>query len=428
MHMAASVEGRSGPLATRGLAAWLGVALAAPTVCQSAPADEYAWDRMEAALLQLRKDDMEVKRDIAEDAFQVFAPIFDLPPGRDPRDAQDAVDDLRHWIQAEKDEWSSTRLLRRLLRRDKPVLDPLYRDALRSFSPNLRWEGVRWFRDHKNTEALPDLERVWGSEDRPWVQEDLLAGLASHGSDRFFEEFLHLTRSNDVDLAIAALRALGTLGDERAVPALLEATSRDYMDIRVAAIQALEPWTKEPLVLSALLNLSRSSDPPIQIAAVSVLASADSTEAEGRLAELVLSKGDTYVRAEAAEGLADFGGDIVLPTLLEVLHQPFEEDDSSLYLRVMDGLINIDDPSVLDALVDVDFSDVPSLASRFQELRDTLGRDRDVYMGTVRFTTSCSLTVIPTDPSDPRSRVILPTPGMDTARCWEAPGVVGDPE
>jgi HEAT repeat protein len=429
MHMAAGIQGRYGLLAARALVAWLAVAtLAAPTVCQSAPADEYAWDRMDAALFHLRKDDSEVKRDIAEDAFQIFAPLFDLPPGHDRRDAQYVVDDLRHWIGTERDEWCSTRLLRSLGRREGAVLDPLYGDALRSFSPNLRWEGVRWFRDHRNTGALPDLERVWAGEDRPWVQVDLLAVLASHGSDRYFEEFLHLTQSDDPDLATAALRALGTLGDARAVPALLEATSRDYREIRIAAIHALESWIAEPQVLSALLNLSRSSDPPIQIAAVRALASSRSPEVAGRLAEIVLSKGDTQVRAEAAEGLADFDGDIVLLTLLEVLHQPFDEDDTSLYLRVMDGLMNIDDPSVLDAIVDLDFSGTSYLASRLEELRESLGRDRAALMRGLRITTGCSLTAIPTDPSDPRSRVITPTPGIETARCWEAPGVAGDPE
>src|SRR5882672_2093380 len=221
----------------------------------SAPSDEYSWDRMEASVRNLRTDDSEVKLDIAKDAYQIFAPLTDLPPGRDEADARGVVDDLHHWIRVEKDEWISSSLLRELALREDAVLDPLFVDALSSQSPNLRWAGIRWFRWREGGDVLVTLEDLWPHEDRPWVQADLIAALALRGSTRRIDDFLDLTGSDDPALAEAAIQAVGGLEEPRAVPILTRIARSGPDELRVAAVEALAPWSDEPPVLEMLLDL-----------------------------------------------------------------------------------------------------------------------------------------------------------------------------
>src|SRR5262245_48886426 len=191
-------------------------AFAAP--CAALVPDEHSWDRMEAALQNLEGDDAEVKRDIAEDGYSIFAILFDPPPGRDSQDVGRVIEDLRYWVRAEKDEWVSTTLLGSLELHDGEELEPLFLDALGSLSPNLRWAGVQWYTDCFNPEAREKLEAIWPSEDRPWVRLDLISALAFQASDRYIDDFLALARSDDAALAGEAIRALSALRDPRAMP------------------------------------------------------------------------------------------------------------------------------------------------------------------------------------------------------------------
>src|SRR6266581_2454881 len=394
----------------------------------SAPSDEYSWDRMEAAIQNLRTDDNEVKRDIAQDAYQTFAPLFDLPPGRDEMDARRVVDDLRHWVRVEKDEWISTSLLRDLDLREDEVLDPLFADALSSQSPNLRWAGIRWFKWREDGDVLATLEDLWPHEDRPWVQADLIAALALRGSMRRIDDFLDLTASDDPALAQAAIEVVGGLMEPRAVPVLTRIARSGPDDLRAAAVDALAPWSDEPPVLELLLDLSRTAETTVRGAAIRTMGTSTSPLVGERLKALALSSEDTWLRAVAADSLTKIDPGASVPVLLEILHRPATEDDSSLRSAALRALMDIDDPSVLEAISDLDVPADRMVAGELETLRESLARDRETKQKTIIISSGCSLGVIHTDPSDPRTRVLVPPPDLRTLRCWEGPGVAGDPE
>jgi len=397
--------------------------------CAACVPDEHSWDRMEAALQNLGTADTEVKRDIAEDAYQIFAPLFDLPPGRDEKDVQDVVADLRHWVTIEKDDWISTRLLQDLKIHDDAALEPLFLDALKGLSPNLRWSGILWFSEHADPEVLPELEYIWRHEDRSWVQADLITALALHGSNRYVDEFRDLARSDDPALAEAAIDALGLLAEARAAPVLVRIATKGPSGVRVAAIRALAAWSNDPETLEVLLGLSRSADRVAQAAAVRTLASSTSPDASERVRVLTLSHGEPSVRLAAAESLTTLDRAGAVPVLVEILHEPAGDDDSFLHSAIIRTLMDIDDPSILEALADVDLPGDSSLARDMDMLRESLGRDRSSRGKTIIISTDCSFGgVISRDPSDPRTRVIVPPPGLQTLRCWQYPGVAGDPE
>jgi hypothetical protein len=90
--------------------------------------------------------------------------------------------------------------------------------------------------------------------------------------------------------------------------------------------------------------------------------------------------------------------------------------------------MDIDDPSVLEAISDLDVPADRMVAGELEMLRESLARDRETKEKTIIISSGCSLGFVHTDPSDPRTRVLVPPPGLRTLRCWEGPGVAGDPE
>lgn len=388
---------------------------------------EAAWREMEDSLRVLATGDALEKRDLAEDAFTFLKPLFDGHPGHDDEDVARVIGSLRRLLRAEKDDWIMTRVLNDLVFRDASALEPLFLDASRNLSPNLRWCGIRWFSDHWSADALPELEDAWRHEERPWVRVDLVAALARHGSLEHLDDFIDLARGRNLDLALAGIQALATLQDERAIPVLAEIAKSGPGGARPEAVEALADWPDDPAALEAVLRASRSGDPEIQARAARSLASFPGPEAEDRLIGLALSGGDPSVRAAAVAGMDGLDPARAISTLVEILREPAREGDSHLHSLVIRKLRDIDDPSILEALSDFvpDGDGFP--ADDLETLRESLTRDRTRHGKTVTISTGCSFSSVITDPQNPGMLAVAPPPGLRSIRCWASPGVAGDP-
>jgi len=196
--------------------------LASLCLGDSTPADRMdSWVPVDEALRILWTGTPAEKRAVAENAYFNLEPLFATDAGNSDRDARRTLESLRSLIRTETDDFITYRLLNELADHDDEILTPLFLDALKSRSPNLRSSAIHWFSEHTDLEALPEMEYAWRHEDRPWVRANLMIALVRHGSRDDTEAFLDLARGKDASLATSAIRALTLIGDPEVVPFLI---------------------------------------------------------------------------------------------------------------------------------------------------------------------------------------------------------------
>jgi len=383
--------------------------------------------RMQAALRILATGDPAARREVADEASERFGVLL-YDPDLDEEDAARVIASLRSLLRVERDDWVAYQLLSRLAELGLDTLTPLFLDALKSASPNLRWCGARWFSSRIDPEALPGLDDAWRNEERPWVQADLMSALVRHGSREHSDDFMRLARGKDASLAGAAVRELALIGDPRVIPflATLARTSRSSTALR--ALDALKLWPDSREALETLLEASRSPRPDFQRHAAWALESFANPAAAARLIALASGHGDSKVRAAALDALKRADSATLVPLTIDILREAPTPENAPLHSAAMGLLRHLDDPSVLPFLASLDFQ---SDAHRFIELlvlRRNLSREREP--GT---------TMEPQAPRDAKEFdfgpdeagtekiVLTPPPSALTIRCWMAPGVPGEP-
>jgi hypothetical protein len=251
--------------------------LTAPAMTSS----EDEWTSMEQALGILWTGDPAVKREVADDAYFRFGPLFGPHPG-DDEDVARILATLTSLIRSEKDDFISYRLLSELSDRDGEILTPLFLEALKSRSANHRGRAIHWFAGHTDPGAPPELEFDWRHEERPWVREDLMIALVRHGFRDDFGGFLDLARGEDAALATAAIRALTLIGEPRVVPFLVRIARATSSSSGLLAVDALARWPDSREALEAVLEASRSPRADFQRHAAAALGRFDGPAAETR--------------------------------------------------------------------------------------------------------------------------------------------------
>src|SRR2546428_10668185 len=338
-----------------------------------------AWAAMEEALRTLGSDTPREKRDLVDEHWDLLKPLFAPHPNHDDRDVERVIDGLRTLIRTERDDWVVTRVLDDLTFRDGQFLQPLFVDALKSRSPNLRWWAIRWFSYGQREDALADLEYAWRHEDRPWVRVDLVGALAHQDAQDHLDEFIELVQGDDSDLAVAAIRALAS-------------------------------WPNEPDALASVLRATQSDDTAIRNAATWRLASFRAPAARARLVDLALSGADLSIRASAVEALGQVEPEVSVPTLVRILRQPAIEGGAYLQRLAIEELMDIDDSSTLDSLSDLKADGDGFPSDDLSKLRVFLGRDRASQGKTTIIFSTCSLSAPVRDPHNPRMLAVNPPP------------------
>src|SRR5213594_3907382 len=121
------------------------LAAAPPAMVAEDSEEENDRAAMRKALRVLWTGDPAAKREIAESAFGSFWPLYEFDPSGDDAEARRALGSLISLIRTERDDFITYRLLGQLAQYNGENLTPLYLEALKSRSPNLRWSGVEWF-------------------------------------------------------------------------------------------------------------------------------------------------------------------------------------------------------------------------------------------------------------------------------------------
>jgi len=332
---------------------------------------------------------------------------------------------------SERDDFISYRLLGELADRDEEILAPLFLDALESPSPNLRWRGIRWFAEHADSEALPDLEYAWRHEERPWVKADLMIALVHQGSRDNSREFLQLARGKDAFLAVAAIRALTMIGDPEVIPFLVKIARTSRSNAGLLALDALARWPDSRTALEAILEASHSPHLDFQRHAAQALGSFDDPAASARACELATAHGDPYVRSTALGALRRADPTVLVPLMLQILRESPTQENTPAQSAAIGVLRDLDDPSILPQLAGLEFAPADSRFHELFWLKAYLGREREepptgARRGIAIGGSRDSDVIL--EEEEPEVLVITPPPAMLTVRCWEYPDVPGDPE
>jgi len=369
----------------------------------------------------------EQKRELAEETLS-WSEYLRSADGED-EDVIHAVEWLRTIVRTEKDDWIVNRLLEYLIAVFNPALDSLYREALKSSSPNARWHAVEWFQSRPDPGVVPLFEELWRSEGRPWARKDLMEALAENGSHKFVKDFRDLAGGKDVSLALAGIEALRTLGNEEFVADLAKLALDGDRSIRPTAVQALANWPESEDALDAVLAASRDEDPTLQGESILALKEFPSEIAATRLLELAGEGLDAQVRHAAVGALEDVRPAGLAELLAEILKEPTCEGNALAQAAALRALHTLDDSSVLPALTTLRPRVGNALAGRLSSLMQFLSRDRAAPVPQAETTTiSCFEGAGGSHFEHREQYFVLPPSGFLTIRCWEYPGVPGDPE
>ncbi len=357
---------------------------------------------LEESLEILAGGDAAARRKVAEEACYRFEALESFPYDRDALDR--IVEELRRLVRREKDGWISMRLVEEIGCHDPHLLMPLYLDALAGPFPNLRWRVYQHLRWVEEPEAVPLLEEAWPGEKRPWVRKDLIRALAWNGSSRYLEDFRSLAEGDDPDLSSAAIGALILLNDQGAIPLLVHLARDGFWWQRREAADALSLAPESPEALAALLDASGDEDPALRRCAVRSLARRGDPVAIARAVAMTLTDPDRDVRQAGLNTL-----------------------DGSSWRSITDGILGttpVDPGGDRDAAEEGILEIVGHLPERASRPNVTLPRRirRDGREPQCVYWPVGGL-----DPDNPRSMRASPPAGERSLRCYQYPGVAGDP-
>lgn len=186
-----------------------------------------------------------------------------------------------------------------------------YRGGLQEFQSGL---ALLWSSDPLERAVGADVLGQLGWQDRAFLEESV-------------DALLGALRDPDQSVVESSIIALGHRASSRAIDAILPFVDHPSSDLRYASVHGLMPH-ETPIVIDALVKLSRDTDRDVRDWATFTLASqfaSDSSTLKAALRERVEDP-DPEVRGEAIVGLARRRDSGVAATILRELRGEFHGD------------------------------------------------------------------------------------------------------
>lgn len=269
----------------------------------SDPEEPDPFAAMRSAVQVLETGRYEAKLLVAEDGWEGWDDLTG-PEDERGRESQEIVESLRAAISAEEDDWIVSVFLENLLLSSGEGLQPVFRDALVHGSPSVRRRAYEYFQDEEaEPETLARLEKAFDGETRWWARVEAIRAIGYQGSANRLRELAVLARGKQLELALAAIEALGGIDDPGVVSALAAVAVGDGETVRrEAALAGIERWGDDPRSVSAALEVSRDPEPRLRERALLALARSEDTRATERIVEVAFS-GEILLRDIAARVL-----------------------------------------------------------------------------------------------------------------------------
>jgi hypothetical protein len=109
----------------------------------------------------LRNGDLHSRRDAAVHAYEWAGRIEQSRQRSEEEARRTVLEPLRALLNSEADTWTLSILLEGLVQDRSGFLMPLYRDALRSPSADVRWRAYRYFSAHEAPDTRPIGRASW---------------------------------------------------------------------------------------------------------------------------------------------------------------------------------------------------------------------------------------------------------------------------
>jgi len=363
-------------------------------------------ERMARILDILRTGSESERRAIGQDAYGM------IPDHIYADDLERFHDPLRQILRDEQDDWIASRVLNALHSwvRD---LQPIFRDASAHASPNRRYQAVSALWHIEEPDDLAHLDSLWPSIDRWWIQAELMENLARFGSEMWIEDFIRLTRSQNIVLADAAIHALSALGGPRGWGAILGLAKDRDGPMRADAVSALRGWPDSVEALRVVLDASRAADPGVRDAGIWALRHFGQEPAKLRLKELVMS------------GTAPEDRVLALLALMEGGTRPWGSAAPELPDDVVRSILvesETDENAVLKVLADGPRRNRDGMGELSLWMGDDDVRVKSCPNGPSE-ACEAPFTWTP-DPGSPSGRIV--SSSGDSVRCWAGPRIEGD--
>ncbi len=214
-----------------------------------------------------------------------------------------------------------TAALRSMLLADKAKAAPIFATAIKGEDAKMRLIALRFLADSGGTEALSGILR-----DLPTLPADVQALVLSMCTDKSaLTAVLPAAKSQDPNVRIAAILALGRIGDASHVPLLLAAaTSANAADQAAArkSLRALRDKESD----AALVSAAQKGEPAQRVEAISALAARHAISANTMFVQQIVDP-DKAVRAAALDALAAIGDIKAIPDLLKLIADAKTTDD-----------------------------------------------------------------------------------------------------
>lgn len=349
----------------------------------------------------------EERQAIVEEVYSNFQPVFSGLEGEDRQSAQEIVKSLRLWLQAEREDWIASRLLAGLATFSSELFNPLFEDALDHRSPNIRWRGIQHFVSQRSAEVLEPLTRIRKREKRRWIRVDTALALACQGSMEALADLRPWMNSDNAELVGAVIGAYATADADVGLEPVLALARKGPESTRARAVAAIKSWPESEMALDALLEISRSEDDGLRGAAIDALVAFDDERAIRAIVDAALDQdfprrgfGPIFALSRAPRSPAIRAALRKASSALEPLWT-----------------------ETLAAVTGVTFEEmIEKGAAGFGESRNRVGGPAPPDKS------ACPFQPLNLDPTLPGDVLISPPEGLESVRCYRAPGLEGAPD
>ena len=211
--------------------------------------------------------------------------------------------------------------IEQLAQLDDPRATAAVADALARGSSGVRAAAARALSHFGGGDALPPLRAACADPD-PWVRYFAARSLGRHRTVDAVPTLVALaTRDPVPPVRIAAVEALTSIGDARGIDAVLPLASDPDVEVARAALVALGA-ARGRESLEILLAALQRGERTVTVAALAALGRRATPAAVAGIAALAHSGDDPVVHAAAVEALARIGGEEAVGALVSLTAEP----------------------------------------------------------------------------------------------------------
>lgn len=215
-------------------------------------------------------------------------------------------------------------------------LAPLFFDEKEEIATYAVWAVTSFALD----EYIDDLLKALAGS-KPIVRKEILRYIGSANDERVIPAIAKITKDEDEEIAISAIKALqGIEKTEEVEKILLDGLNDKRQKIKIVVLKALANFESEKAIQAIIKTYNEEKD-EIKQTALSLLAQISDKRVLPILKEAVEEK-DISIKAIALQGIIALKDPENLPILLKA----FKDENPNIHMLALQGILSSEDPSI----------------------------------------------------------------------------------